>query len=405
VDRVVFGIESRFRGGFWEGGFWNTHDALLMMLEMEVDVSRYVPGVLSDISKHTRSGGYDGVIGATCGLLVLLSRLRKRYPEELAAKGFDDAAIKEIVEWIASSWGSQSSNGKQVASLVLLRDPEHRAVLEASPDFSVDVMKRDLRSSLPNVLSGYHDYTAVDLCRVLECHLLVESSDEAIIQIIDRLRELQEPNGGWNTTGRTAAVLVTLLQNWDAIAGILRNTIDLDNMVYAGILHIRSQYDAETSSWHRHFQTTARAVHAIGLYNSLFRHSTQEFFEVIHANLGRMNSAVAIQTSRIEFGSLVDDNSRIRKLHLSAQHRVSELSARQARHDKVVNDMYSRLKWTRQALAVTIPLLLGLVASLSINHRDVLRGLVSELGSALPLIVGAILGVVLAWWGQTDKPD
>mgnify|MGYP001065879976 CR=1 FL=1 len=336
--------------------------------------------------------------------MTLLSSIESAYPGALQTHGFDSDRIASIVEWTARACSSQSLSGRQAASLALLQDARYRMVMASTQSDWAEEMRCELGRSISDSLNELDAQTPIDLCRLLSCALVAGSDEQTLIQIASQLGCLQQANGAWETTGRTAAVLIAILKSWSLMSASVRATADLENMVYKSVLYLRSEFDPETSSWHKHFQTTARAVHAIGLYNSIFRQSTQEFFEVIQSNLGRMNSALTLRAARTEFQALVEDNTGQKAKLAESNQNAARLAAENQYRRGLVSRLHKRLTYVQSALVIIGSLFASLLLSLAVNYPFVLTGVVSEVGSALPLVAGAIISLFFAWWVNPKRP-
>ena len=119
IDSSVLWVNSKFTGGMWNSSFWVTYDILIMLYEIGVDVRTYITPILKDIKKHYTEYSYDGVTGATCGLIELMLLLDTRYHDELLKEGYNAADFIGMLNWIVDKYESQSTYDKQTVILTL----------------------------------------------------------------------------------------------------------------------------------------------------------------------------------------------------------------------------------------------------------------------------------------------
>lgn len=280
VDQSLVWLDTQFNGMMWERGFWKTYDILMMMHDLEGEISKYLHPVFLDIKKHFKEYSYDGVLGVTCGLLDLVLTVRSKYSTIMTEIGFGDFEIRGMLDWIFSRLKVSSLYDAQTVTLTIKKIDNAGF---ASITSNIDQDKYMSLQSL--VFDGLHasdfdikSYTELDICRSLDFALLRSSQETEVRELLTYLRELQSLDGAWTNVVRTGHVLVFLLNHISELRSKIDTTIDIETMIYNGILFLRSMYSWQQGNWGDDLQSTTKAVHAIGLYNIYFRYSTQDFF-------------------------------------------------------------------------------------------------------------------------------
>jgi len=411
IDSVLLWLAARYRGRMWDGGFWNSHDVLLMMCGLGVSVDSYLGGVFADIDNHYKAGSYDGVMGATCGLLDLVNELHKAAPEALALAGYGPRRQLEIARWIEQNFEAQSSASRQTAALSLLSfyETSPRAP-EGVPDASesVRVWKRALRLSLDLEDERWSGLGEMDLCRLAAACLKCGNQEQVVGRLVERLAALKGPDGSWRTTARTAHVLVALLSNLDDFGEAAGARVDLHDLVYNAVIALRSRYREDQGSWDGDIQATATATLAIELHNRTFRYSTQEFFESIRFDTDRIRGSAVVQDRLEEMAELRSEADRQRT-------RLAELAAEVATRDRRLietdeSTTRANRSVTRNRVVATTSsvLLVGIVLTLISKYPQTARALFLEVGPVLPLLLGALIAVpitVLMTARQSNRND
>jgi hypothetical protein len=208
--------------------------------------------------------------------------------------GFTKTSVTDVCAWISENISSQSSNDKQTAYLTLrqVKRPAFAEdkMQELAEDIYHDIKLSDLSED---------DATELDVCRYIAICLECDSSNLKLIRgMLANLRKRQSPEGGWSNIGRTAHVLVFLLEHLKQLpAGkdLHSDGPKCEDMIYKGILFLRANYNWNTGNWDGDLQATAKAAHAIGLYNQLFKYTTQEFLNTIERESARMQSGELIK--------------------------------------------------------------------------------------------------------------
>ena len=392
IEQAAFWLAARYEGTLWGGGFWITHDVLGMMFASQIDCGIFVPPVLRDIEKHYSDGSYDQVMGSTCGLARLLSKVLEQYPARAEEGGFGLARLRLTYRWIVDNYSSQSLNDKLNAFLTL----QEAGKYSRQSDVPVD---DEIRADMAAEIAGRFDLsrfkadecTEIEVCNWMAFFLSQKPvSSENVMALLDNLRERQSPGGEWTNTGRTAHVLVFLLEYWSDLEPILdvsgeRNAAE--SIVYDGILSLRGQYNWRAGNWNGDLQATAKAAHAIRLFNAKYKLSTQDFLRAIDTEGQAMQASALLQDMNHALDKLRRDNSEE-----AGQVRALENLLRQ-------RTMFRKAEFVWRVLALTsVPILMTVLGLLTVDHWVILKEVVGA--AALP---AAVIAVVLTLVAEVIK--
>lgn len=292
TDSSVLWVNSKFPNKMWNNSFWTTYDILFMLSEIGVDIKTYITPILKDVKRHFGGDSYDGVTGATCGLIEVMILLQKSFRKELESENYTDKELNGMINWVVDKFESQSIYDKQTVILTLTK---YKSQIDSvirfdDEDKKFQILKKFIKDDF-ELGSWNENYTETDLCRRISLCLLNTNKGKEINESINYLKKNQTVVGKWTNTGRTANVLIFLLENFEKLESISEINVRIDDMIYNGILYLRSEYDWKKSNWDNDIQATAKAIHAIGLYNKHFKYSTQDFFKTLEIDSDKIYSA------------------------------------------------------------------------------------------------------------------
>ncbi len=377
TDSAVLWVNSLFPGRMWNNSFWTTHDILFMFHDLGVNIQTYVAPILKDIKHHYLDYSYDGVTGATCGLLELLFLFERLCPEELEREGIGRHDFHEMVNWLIDKFNSQSIYDKQ--TVVMTFEKYHQRLLN-SEGFDVNryaEMRSNVCSNLPSAAGDRSEPSETDLCRKIGIFMLCDNRTADIVELVSLLKRLQTPAGKWTNTGRTAHVLVFLLNGLSALLEICGSEAGIDEMIYNGVLFLRSEYDWRKANWNDEIQSTAKALQAIGLYNIHYKYSTQDFFKTLEIESDKIYSATVIHNVSESMRKLRQQtNEMILTIEQQSEH-VRAITQELERQKETIesNDQYEheiarQLLRSRTAAIVSSSLLVTFVFYLALLYPD-----------------------------------
>lgn len=395
VNDALLWLEQHFRGGFWAGGFWNTHDVLQMMDGLDLDASSYLPGVLRDIEPHLRPGGYDAVMGPSCGLLSLLNRLSVRYEAELNAGGFPVERRAHIASWILDNLEGQSDVARQVAARALFGkggEPVLAALRARGRDDAVSSLRRIVRNGLNVSIERVSSMSEMDLVRLVQLTYTVPALESVLAASLAELKNRQDDTGLWGSVGRTANIVTSMLEIGEAPPSLAQDS-EWDEAVSRAVEALRGSYSHQLSSWGGIIQDTAMSAHALGLYRSRYDVESQELFETVEADARSTQRSSSVGRARIDLGELFARELK-REEGLRALRLEVESAQRQALTDSKTLARAQRKAAILQVFGgASFLLLVTLFVSFWLSQREALKEVLTGTGSLLGLVIGAIIAV------------
>ena len=402
IDSSVLWINSMFNGCMWGNSFWITYDILSMMTDIGFDVETYLTPIFKDIKKHYSDFSYDGVIGATCGLLELILQLDNKYESGLIKENFTEKDFKGIFNWIIDKYDSLSIYDKQTAILTLNKC--YNRILQESEQNIKDSKYIEIINHICNKLDNddllITNYSEIEICRNLSINLACNNKDVKINELLANLKNYQSLSGKWTNIGRTAHVLIFLLKNISELKNCVDININIDDMIYNGILFLRSEYNWKLANWDDDIQASAKSIHAIGLYNDYYKYSTQDFFKTLEIEGDKIYSATVIHNV----------SESIRKLRQQSNEMLLKIDEYIEREKKQQKDL-SELKQTiddyeyfesknvkeykkgKLVSAISLTVLIALVLYMAIKHPQDVWKEFSQF-DIITLIIGLVGGFI-----------
>jgi hypothetical protein len=413
-DAVILSILSSFQTTGWGKSVW-TYSYVSDLLDFYRVQERYIAkGIYQELERHftkadaatgnrTLSGDYDGVFNATCKMLDVLNVFTQTYGDDL---GKDLPYEPKAVITSAEAWmlarvekGAVFDQDICYCVLYLMRFGKFTVLDAPVRTRLMSVFTSLLTRIAEEVLSGgIVRRSSVDLCRVHQalCRL---STDKAvapkelpsyIAQIESTLRARQDIHGNWKNISETAEITLMLLESYNARANINIDLNMLNTLIANGIVALESQYNANASMWADDIGATAKAMHAIALYDRVFQFSINDFFSDLKIHRERaLGMPEELTKERIgNFYRVIDDLGREKDL-LSRE--VIQIKGQ-------THKIRSTLSKTRYALTSTIAVLVGTLAIMGlfggilyVDHRDIL---IKVLGDWRTVLEGAVAGVI-----------
>jgi hypothetical protein len=395
VNDALLWIEQKFDGGFWADGFWNSHDILQMMDALDLDAKSYLPGVLRDIEPHLRPGGYDAVMGPSCGLLGLLNRLSIRYEAELKTGGFPIERRVDVATWVLENLEGQSDSARQVAARALFGkggDSVLDALRAHGRGSDIDSLQSNVRKGLDFPVARVSSMSDMDLVRVVQLTHNTSALESVLTASLVELKLRQDDSGLWSSVGRTANILTNILEIEVAPPSMAHDS-EWDEAVFRAVEALRGNFSHEWNSWGGIIQDTAMSVHALGMYRSRYDVESQELFETIEADVRSSRRSASVGRARIDLSELFARELE-REGDLRARTREIESSRRQ-----VLTDSKALARAQRKATVFQIfggasfLLLAALFVSFLLMQREALKEVLSGTGSLLGLVIAAMITV------------
>lgn len=267
--------------GMWNNSFWTTFEILSLYekisSQLDFNIECYIEPIFKDIKTHynLEKHSYDGVVSATCGLIQLICLLKENNHNQNV---FLDSDFKGMIEWVTNEekFKQQSVFDKRNVAITIGR------VYKLDRTLISEAIYRNLLNEALKEGVGDKEYSEIEVCQIISICLLSQDREaKKIIKAqLDAIKKMQTSTGAWSMNngneniGRTAHVLIFLLENFDRLHEYMKD--DLKGIIYKGILFLRSKYNGK--NWgDEDIQATAKATHAIFLYNEKYHTSMYDY--------------------------------------------------------------------------------------------------------------------------------
>ncbi len=383
---------SQYQNKFWDNSFWKSHDVILALINLKVNIEPYIIGIFNDINHHYKDGHYDGVLAPTCGLLEMLNLIctDDRYVSKLPNA---NKMLEETINWLITKYHQTSNYNKKF----IIRS-FHRAKL-------MDKIKKSF-SDDKNFLSELHDVATsdtisikdkceIDLCLDIETCLIYNiysNQDEQLNKkkIKDCLKALlstQQQNGRWeNNLGKTARILLFLMEYEKQIAS---DTIS--KPIELGINALRKSYSK--NNWENNIITTAVAISALVLSDNRAKYESKDF-------LSQISQEVKITSSYNSLSLALKTLNRVLELYNKSQVEIKSLQRMMKQFG-----MYKVALYVFANIAVvSVLLLFSYYIFLWLENRDLFTKMLSTSFMWIPIAIGiAITAIVSSIPGAIKK--
>jgi hypothetical protein len=354
-------------------------------------LNTYITTVLQDIKTHynPEKHSYDGVVSATCGLIQLLCLLKeKQYQQSV----FTDDDLKGMVEWIKenSRYNAQSSFDKRNIVLALSCIKNKNSL----SDYGLTQAEyNNMISSALNIPENENsEYSEIDICQIIStCLLNQETHEENIKNRLEEIKNKQTFLGAWNNLkdrhdniGRTAQVIIFLIRKFNSLKTYI-NENELENIIYRGILFLRSKYN--NKNWgDEDIQATAKAAHAIFLYNER-NHASMYDYDVL--------KIIEEENSEITFSEIIKDlTSNLRKYQVSYNTLKIKKETLQEEKDNLNNTNRQLENDSAKSKKLNAVITYSLIIIVAILVTFLLKGIIED-NIYYSIIAGFITAIIL----------
>lgn len=336
IDQIKIEVANWFTRIFypnlWGKSIWSYSYILNMMKDLQINYNYFLPHLYNELSLHFSkgeqiNGSYDNVINATCKLLELLSIIFENYVgEEEIFNKFPIENLKRKVElWLNEKLfdGNFYSNFDLLYILSALYKSNY--TINQNQE-----QQREINSKTQNIITSYRNNNYTKCSNVVLCQLLFLISElfqnrtipenkasSLIEEILLLLRSRQNDEGEWKNLSETAEVTLNLLDITFNGSGMYEFPI-IENSVMSAIEYLYRSYNFKTYCWGNDINTTAKALHAIGLYDKNKNYSANDFFNEISiqnlrlSEISNRENEVTVSQNYIE--ALYTQEQQIKKL-------------------------------------------------------------------------------------------
>jgi hypothetical protein len=400
-------LARSFFPSLWGKSIWTYNYVLSMMVDLGVDVSPFLPFILKDIRKHIPPSAapfanYDNVINASAQMLEVLGRAfvdsgftpANQETETKPSEMFDQCA-----RWIVGKTTGGGTNSLR-DRLYMLNSLLRTSYLPRLQDES----RRRVWECAIETLQSYraHNYGAcetVELTQALELALALgvggrlSDSDlnNDVTAILSVLRSRQGVNGEWRNISETGELTLALLRLSDQHARFAADR-NVAESILKGVEFLLRDFDPRLGNWRDDINATAKAAHALALFDKQAGLSAGDFFADLQARA----------ESRAESGAHEAELEREGELLVALFRTEFELVERTVQGvaaEKRLNVQTARLKryraFTFGATVITLivtSILVLFFSILFVKHRSVATKL---LGDWQDYFESGLVGIIL----------
>ncbi|MFW1467719.1 hypothetical protein ACEWA2_05720 [Vibrio parahaemolyticus] len=379
---------SDYNHRMWGNSFWTTHDILILFLELNIDISSMSKSIFDDINNHCGDNSYDGVMGATAGVLELITALIKNNNESILNHDIIQKSHL-IADWIWANLDEQNNEDKKYALRVLkeFSSSENRYSLPFIHAHSEDLKdKVEYFNSRHNFSQNSYS-SEVFICKDLKNYFSFDNKSSDVAQnLLMSLIDMQSVDGSWTNVGRTSMIVITLLSHINQVREVTKNYefTRIESCIFNAVSYIRSQYNWKEGNWNSDRQTTAKSLMALNLCNKVYSYSSQELLETIEHNSSIVHPVLLIE----ELTSKLIDTSK-ECIELEAKNKELSNSLSKIKSELRIEPFYRHLTF------IFAFLLIGISITIYTENKDVFLkafNSVNYLSTSLGLILGLFTG-------------
>lgn len=278
--------------GYWSNSFWATVDAIQTLVEFGQPTDAFSSRVVEEIAKHDVDGSYDEVLGASCAMLEIYTRLL----------GQKHRLTCRAEQWIRANMSDKTRFEQATAIDVLVRLHLRldKSIIQDFVEYA-DSSWRDLEN----------EYRIYRLARTL-----VEIGYPQLAKkALHKLSEKQDARSGKWLDIPTTAAIVELLGTVQATVG---SDEIIDEMIFRGIQYLRSTYTPNLSSWQSDVTSTAKALRAIRAFEGAVAFPVDVTLAAIGAGAHRAQLQASSESAMLL-------SARLREQIADHRKRISEL--------------------------------------------------------------------------------
>jgi len=399
ANEALVWLERQFDGGMWSGSFWASHDILKTYMSLGMDVSSFLPGILEEVKPHLIPGGYDAVMGPSCGLLSLLNSLSENYENILTEAGFGISTRADIAFWILENLESQSDVARQVAARALFGAGSVKTLSELEgrgKKRALSLLRTTVAKALLASTDQVPSLSDIDLVRFIQ----LSSGNPALEAVFGasakELTRRQGADGLWSSIALTSLIVVTLIEG--VVPKEKSDHSDATRDVVARAVEgLRARFHDSIEPWGGVMQDVALAVQALGLFRATYDVGSQEIFESLEAESRLSRESVGIGKIRVDLKDLFARD-------LSKDKKIREIEKTNESQRETITRLKQDSIRARRSMAIfrviggiSSLLFVALLVSFWFGERDALLNVIAGTGSLLGLIIGALIAIPITY--------
>jgi DNA-binding transcriptional MerR regulator len=295
---------------YWGGSFWTTVEVMKTLHEFGRPIKQYEQGLMAEIKEHNKDGcSYDEVLGATCGLLELCYLL----------SGKETELYRNALQWVLRVLPEKTLYEQSTALDALLRlgEPIREALLTK--------FKNELMSTRKGLTNEFALHRFIST--LLTCGFVQEAEQLAL-----NLEDLQNPtDGSWINIPNTASTTLTLihLQNRSP-----RPNPSIDNMIFKGVLFVKSTYSEDLYSWNNDPLATATSLRALKAFEKNIDFPIDEILRALQDVDEEARSMIAIDAAIQMNIELQEENNRLQQERVRLKDNLDTMRESEAQANK-----------------------------------------------------------------------
>lgn len=392
----------------WGRSIWTYNYVLPMMIRLGIDVSPYLPRVFAEISKHVPpdiapDACYDHVVNASAQLLEVLGsafvptsfsydvHACPRPPKDL----FNGCA-----KWLLAKLSGAPVQPRRERLYVLnsLWRASYEPFLDDDSRLRVWTIATDTLHSYRT--QPFQSCDTVELTQLLALVLKLAaagrlSHDELNTDtsaILSVLRSRQGVDGDWRNVSETGEVTLALLRLSQEHASFLDDQ-RATAAILEGVAFLLRDFDPTLGNWQEDINATAKAAHALALFDEHSGLSGSDYFDDIQARMTRKSESESLTSTLSRHGELLnvlfqkEGELVAQDAQLAAKEHQVAAQTSSLRHWRLVTYGAVVIAVITTAMVFTVALIL------LVSYPEVA---IKILGDWQGYLVGGLVGIVLS---------
>lgn len=398
-------LTRSFFPSLWGKSVWTYNYVLPMLQEVGLDVVPYVPYVYRDLAKHIQTresatASYDNVVNATTQLIELLHSVFCDVEfdySSLEGCSYPDELLNASVKWLYGVLTGRRTNS--LRDQLYMLNTLNRVGVEDAPNDALALVVQTTLLAYRDI--GYAQYEPVELVQLLELMLVTKQPDDTIADVVDldseialvaaEICSLQGIDGQWRNISETAEMTLILLRLTQVSEDLAHRT-EIAEAILKGIEFLLLSYGDEIGNWHNDINATAKAAHALALFDKYSGMSGGDFFAEIR---DKTSSRAAMEANH---AAAQHDGELLRTLFdkdtsVASQRQETSAALDDLRRTRITLRRFQAFTLGSTVIALISAGTLALIFTvLIVSYRDVAKKL---LGNWNEYLISAFVGIVL----------
>lgn len=309
-------LTRKFYPKLWGKSVWTYNYVLSAMKKTGVSVASFVPQLYNELQQHfckhdVVDGSYDNVINATCNMVEVLKTIEPHKDKALGKHPLPEV-LGKAQEWLAQTLLTPRCG---LYDKLYVFESLYRTsyIYQKNKEEKKKLHEAALEVIRAHEAEGFETRSNLALCQIL--YILKQLVNEKIFpknqateycQRIDSIIfKRQDEFGQFGNISETAEVVFRLLELEDKRREALFKVSDSIAITRA-IEQLLRTYDATSCSWYNDINTTAKALHAICLYDMVLNNHSNDFFNDISTEYSRLSTIHSIENATENYHTNLD---------------------------------------------------------------------------------------------------